>query len=315
MNVLLLSHQLDFSGAPIALLRLAETLVNQGHTVSLLSLKNGPLGTDFGKLGVKQFSTADAQQYDLYVANTVVTVPLALKLAPSVEKITAWIHESRDFFKLYGLDENKFGLSQLRRAFFPAQFMLEQYRELMPNCELGQLRNVVSMQGVEVRNEYKDCFAVAGSWETRKNQSSILKLLEQTQLNIRLNFIGAKKPAGLTDSPHHFCGQVPALESKGLIAGSSGLISAAKSEAQPLTVIEAAMSSKPVLLSNIAAHRELCQLIPSLVIFDSNSPSSFAQGYKDLQNLSTYELNEGAQLAECYFGHTAFAQKVQTLVQ
>ncbi len=58
MNILLLSHQLDFSGAPIALLRLAETLINQGHSLSLASINDGPLGIEFGKLGIKQFNPA-----------------------------------------------------------------------------------------------------------------------------------------------------------------------------------------------------------------------------------------------------------------
>lgn len=313
MNVLLLSHQLDFSGAPIALLRLAETMIAQGHSVALLSLKNGPLGADFVKLGVKQFNTLQAHNYDLYFANTFLTVPTALKLAPSSEKILAWIHESRHFFKLYGVDENKFGLSQLKRAVFPAAFMLEEYRDLMPHCGLGQLRNFVSMRGIEPIFSFSDCYAVTGSWELRKNQVALVKHAEQTLINIRFNFIGANKPPSITDTRHHFCGQVPVMLAKALIAGSSGLISAAQSEAQPLTVIESAMSGKPVLLSDIAAHRELKQLIPSIVTFDSKDAESFKAAFEAISQQTQRELKDGARLAEMYFGHSAFDHAIRKL--
>ena len=109
MNILLLTHMLDYSGAPIALLRLAETLVYQGHSISLGTFKTGPMGDEFKKLGAQQFHPSLAKNYDLYFANTFLTVPVALNMAPNSDRVVAWIHESRDFFQLYGFDEKNMG--------------------------------------------------------------------------------------------------------------------------------------------------------------------------------------------------------------
>ena len=96
MNILLVSHQLDYSGAPIALLELAKCLLRLKHSVSISSLKIGPLLTEFAKSGVKKFDSSknSSDNYDLIIANTVHSVPPSLNFMKSSKKVLAWIHES-----------------------------------------------------------------------------------------------------------------------------------------------------------------------------------------------------------------------------
>ena len=78
MNILLVSHQLDYSGAPIALLELAKCLLRLKHSVlnllikklghCLLNLLNRVL-----KNSTHQKNSSD--NYDLIIANTVHSVP------------------------------------------------------------------------------------------------------------------------------------------------------------------------------------------------------------------------------------------------
>jgi glycosyltransferase involved in cell wall biosynthesis len=316
MNILLLSHQLDFSGAPIALLRLAETLINQGHSVSLATRKLGPLGAEFGKIGVKQFNQSLSKQYDLYFANTFLMVPVALNMATSNDKVIAWIHESRSFFDIYKLDANNFGLASLKHAIFPAKFIMEEYRDLMPNCSMTQVRNLVTMNEKAPLPAFEHHFAVTGSWEPRKNQAALINLLFETNLSIKFNFIGANKPATISDTTHNFFGQVPMLKAKELIASSLGLISAAKSETQPLSVIEAILSKNPVLLSDIPAHLELKSLMPDVVLFNPNDASSFRRGYEStfLQKNNPQLLEANKVAAESYFGQSAFDSAIRLLL-
>lgn len=316
MHILLLSHQLDFSGAPIALLRLAEALIDQGHTLSLGSMQDGPLASEFIKLGTKQFNPSIAKQYDLYFANTFFSVPLALNLAPKVEKIIAWIHESRNFFALFGIDENLYGLNQLKHAVFPSSFMLYEYKDLIPLAQLSQLRNLVSMEGICETKAYRDYIAVTGHWQKRKNQSRLIELSEQSNLNLRFNFIGAEKPPHIPSSNHNFFGQVPQMEAKKIIANSMGLISAAQSETQNLTALEAMLVGKPVLLSNISAHQELRCLIPNIPLFDTTDSVSFKNGFEQFKSLAQDQkkLNENMQLSKQFFGRSAFNENVRKLL-
>lgn len=289
--------------------------MDQGHSVSLGTQQDGPLGKEFVNIGVQQFNPSMAKAYDLYIANTFLTVPLALHLAPSADKIVAWIHESRSFFTLYGKDETQYGLSHLRRAVFPSKFQINEYRDLMPDCELHQLRNVVSMTGIERSNTYSDHFSVSGTWEVRKNQVGLLKLIGDTDLNIKLNFVGASKPDDLDSTKHNYFGQVPLAEAKSIIASSCGLISAALNETQNLAAIEAILVANPVLLSNIPAHQELKELIPDITLFDTADAASFADGFdramRQKQNLKSLE--EGRKSAEIYFGNSAFSEAVRSL--
>jgi len=316
MNILLLTHQLDYSGAPIALLRLAETLVYQGHSISLGTFKTGPLGVEFEKLGAQQFNPSLAKNYDLYFANTFLTVPVALKMAPNSNKVVAWIHESRNFFQLYGIDEKKYGLSDLKQAFFPSNFMLDEYRDLMPDCKLQQLRNLVTMDDVKRNPDYQEHFAVTGAWEPRKNQATLIKLINEKKIDIKLNFIGAQKPKDNAFSQHSFFGQIPISRAKELIASSYGLICASLSETQNLAAIESILSNNPVLLSDIPAHRELKSLIPEIVLFNPHDPTSFICGIEEVmhQKSDAALLKINCEKADKFFGRSAFDHNVRHLI-
>ena len=52
-RVLLVSHNLNFEGAPRMLLILAKTLKKAGYDLELLSFYDGPLRTNFEKLRIK----------------------------------------------------------------------------------------------------------------------------------------------------------------------------------------------------------------------------------------------------------------------
>jgi hypothetical protein len=55
MKILLITHQLDFSGAPLALLSLSKVLIKLNHSLVIASLKYGPLINNFLKLGINPF--------------------------------------------------------------------------------------------------------------------------------------------------------------------------------------------------------------------------------------------------------------------
>jgi len=316
MNILLVSHQLDYSGAPIALLRLAETLIEQGHFLSLASMQDGPLATEFIKLGTRQFNPSFASQYDIYFANTFFSIPLALKLSPNSDKVIAWIHESRNFFSMFGIDEQLYGLNQIKRAIFPSNFMLDEYRDLMPLAELSQLRNLVSMDGITRTDNHKDHIAVTGNWQPIKNQAQLIELCKQSKMNLCFNFIGAKKPLDVSDDNHNFFGQVPQIEAQKIIAGSQGLISAAQSETQNLTAIEAILIGKPIMLSNIPAHQELKKLAPNIPLFEATDPTSFVNGLEQYQELrlNTKKLGENMKLIQEIFSKAEFDKAVRNLL-
>jgi hypothetical protein len=53
---------------------------------------------------------------------------------------------------------------------------------------------------------------------------------------------------------------------------------------QPLVPIEAMLLRIPVLLSDIPAHRELKELVPEILLFDTSSDESFKTNFELLLN-------------------------------
>ncbi len=93
MRVLLVSHQLDFSGAPIALLAAAKVLLKLGHDVQLFAIVQGPLAKDFETAGVRLAPKLDTHDVDRVILNTSVCARLADVIQESVPFIL-WLHES-----------------------------------------------------------------------------------------------------------------------------------------------------------------------------------------------------------------------------
>ncbi len=282
MRILLIAHQLDYSGAPIALVELAGALIELGHGVHLVALNSGPVSREFSALGVEPYRSA-RHAIDLVIANTVLTVPEALELAPSPESVLAWIHETAYFFRILGVSARDFSLERLRYAAFPARFQLDEFAPWMPGAMRMQLRNCVRMPSDGLAAPVHDHYVCSGPWEARKNQVRLLELVRELPVEPPICFVGADLPAGMVPGMHRFPGTLPSHEAKRVIARSKGLISPSRAEAQPLAVIEAMIAARPVLLSDIAAHRELKQAVPDVILFDPDRSESFVRGFRALE--------------------------------
>jgi glycosyltransferase involved in cell wall biosynthesis len=319
LRILLISHQLDFSGAPLALLQLARTLIGLGCEVQATSLAAGPLGKWFAAAGVRPAEglQKSVAQFDLVVANTVLSVPAALRLTGSPQRVLPWIHESKYFFSVLRTDPMSLGLHMVQRAAFPAHFQLAEYAGSMAQAERLVLPNcVVVPDGIHAAPN-SEAMVCSGKWEQRKGQERLMRLLDATGAGRRVVFLGASRPAHVTSSRYDFTGSVAPEEAHRVIAASAGLVSTAESEVQPLAVIEAILSRRPVLLSDIPAHRELLALMPDLVLFDATDPASFRKAIMEFEEqLGDVSLLEARRRrALDYFGVAAFTRHVSSILR
>lgn len=315
MRVLLVSHQLDYSGAPLALLELSRVLGESGHEVYFAALGPGPLGVEFLASGVRPFRSR-GQAIDLYVANTVVSVPAALSLASSTDRVLAWIHETGFFFRILRASPRDYSLDRLRFAAFPARFQIDEFAQWMPAAVRMQLRNCVRMPPDIPAAAVPEHYVCSGRWEARKNQARLLELATALPAAPRIWFIGADAPPGVQPGAHRFLGALSPGESKRTIKQSRAIISASLAEAQPLSAIEAVMAGRPALLSDIPAHRELKQAVPDIVLFDPRNIESFVAGFTAIEAQSVDQavrsrLQADAQRA---FGPRGFAENVRQIL-
>ena len=245
----------------------------------------------------------------------------ALQLKRFGIPIAAWLHESEYFFRMLNISPQAFGLKDLDVVLGPSKVQLLQLEPFLPPQCGYQLRNVVRQDWYRVPGD-DSLLAVCGGWEVRKGQARLLELAARSAANCRFKFIGADRPPGrASDDPalsrHRFLGPISPDDAKLEIARSGAYVSCAEAEVQPLSVIEASMAGRPVLLSDIDAHRDLAALMPSVLLFDRTSPQSFADGYSKLRNAITDEdvARRASETAHAVFGQAAFDRRLRDILR
>lgn len=292
MNLLLVSHRLDYSGAPIALLELAKSLLRLKHSVSISSLQTGPLLTEFSKSGVKQFDSSKniSDDYDLIIANTVLSVPPSLNFRKSSKNVLAWIHESEYFFQILKRSPKSFRLDELEYAVFPSKFQINEFSQWMPKTIKAQLKNCVQIpEDVLVSVDANPYIVCSGEWEKRKSQIKLVHLLKNIDNPPEIYFVGASNPGIPLCGKFTFTGVLSPLQAKSKIATSQGVVSCSISETQNLVAIEAMLLGVPVMLSDIPAHRELKLQVPDVLLFDPDNNESFKAAFNLLLSHRTDE--------------------------
>jgi glycosyltransferase involved in cell wall biosynthesis len=315
MKVLLLSHQLDFSGAPLALRQMARVLRLDGHEVSLLSLKDGPLRESFTQLGVHCGSINEAiQRPDLVVANTVLTVPLSHRLRAKGIRTFNWIHEATWFLNALRIDRVAAGFDQVTEIIVPSQFMVEELSSTFPNALFAVLPNLVDVPQPSKLNR-GHWFVVPGNWETRKGQAKLLQIMQGQGLDLPVKFLGAAARDLSFPKVYTFTGQVDHERALEHIASAKMVVSPAVSETQNLTVLEAIGKHTPILLSDIPAHRELASYFEGIPLFNTENAESLQRGilHAIKESTDTNLLNKRFKLLQKRFGRESYQQKIREI--
>ena len=318
---LLISHDLSYSGAPVALLALAKSLQRLGESPVVASLAGGPLAAMFVESGIEISTKVDPASVSFVIANTVLTVHRALRFKRFGIPVAAWIHESAYTFVHLNISPQECGLQDLDVVLAPAAFQLTELEPFLRHGSAYQMRNLVRQDSFRPPGD-ESMIAVCGRWEARKGQAQLMQLVERSAAICRFKFIGAERPAeypeaGAPASQHVFTGPLVPDRAKAEIAKCGALVSCAEAEAQPLCPIEALMAGRPVLLSDIDAHRTLASLIPNVLLFDRKSPQSYIEGYAKLRDAMADEAaaNSASAIARSLFGEAAFDRRLADILK
>ena len=321
-KILLVAHQLDRSGAPIALLNLALSLQKLGYITFIATLKNGPLGAEFLQHGTKAFNPAlhTHLDFDLIISNTIVTLPWSLTFASSKTKVVGYIHESVEMLEFMGTTKAFLEAHKPDAAIFPAEFQLEQFSDLsikesyvLPNT----ISNEFKMQESALTLVNRPFFVVVGPWHPRKGQKKLVELTERYFLRPKIVFIGADPAYNEWKDQFIFTGEVSNDLSRSLISCSVGLLSFSSAEVQPISVLESLQGSTPCLLSDIPAHVELAKQTSMIRIFNETIDNSFLNGYQWLLERSFADARKGSATEglPSKFTQTAYESKISAIVR
>lgn len=263
MRILAVTHQLDRSGAPMALLRVLATLVPE-HAVTVLSLRGrGPLADDCDALGIPVVEEARPADFDVALCNTVVTSQRVVWAAREIPVIW-WIHEGMFGLDLLKLPHNDLGAFRAaRRVVFPTAW---QAREVYAPLLDGVRWDAVPMGVPELpsghppvfdRREGEFVLLQVGTVEPRKGPQLTVEAVRRLgDPGIRVIFLGDVLPgfdAGIRPGEEERflrVGSVPPAIVTACMEQCDALVLPTFDDLIPLVVLEAMSLGTCVLTSD-----------------------------------------------------------------
>lgn len=275
-KILLVSHQLDFSGAPVALFYLAKALIKFNWSIDLYALSNtGGLRDDFIKIGVKiieqEFGEILLEEYDSILFNTVVTSALIPQKKSKGCKIILWIHES-PFLAGFAWSNSVKMQSTLNvdLLIFPTVACKYEWESFIDTTASAILQSPVDIpeEILKINQEQKhsqNIFCIIDPRESYRN----IGLMEQEILKYDgkaiFNFVGTEPPTGeilssLQSKKNvkvNYFGRVSRIKALEILAKSNIYWSATCLATQNRGLCEALVMNKSIYISRIRAHLEI----------------------------------------------------------
>ncbi|WP_257906136.1 glycosyltransferase, family 4 [Campylobacter lari] len=287
-KILLITPELEYTGALNSFKRICEVLLNNNYDVEIWSYRRGPFIEEFDRLGVYVEIVEEKNidldwihqridKYVLVIANTVV-VYKAVELLNDLIPVVWYIREAENLPDFFWKPQRKVALMNARKLYvvseYAKKFIVNNY-----NTNVKVLHNYVDDFYYKIKpkqNKNKVKFLSLGTIEKRKGYDVLLDafigLPNEIREQCELHFAGR-----LWDGAKNFYPKILSLSKQygniyyhgelreknkiyQLIADSSVVVVPSRDESCSLVALEGAMMSKPLILTkNIGAQYILNQ--------------------------------------------------------
>jgi hypothetical protein len=307
-KALLVSHQLDYSGAPVALFEFAKVLISKDWSVDIFSLHGkGALLEDFESIGINLITEPileiQYQHYELVLFNTVVTTPLIPNIKPKKATWLLWIHESPYLagFAWSPLVNMK-RLTNIDLLIFPSNACKNEWHGLINTCQSIILPSPVDIPKniIQLSKNHKNIYKTFCVIDPREGYRNI-NLIEDEIINYDqeaiFNFVGTELPPkdillkirSKKNIEVNYLGRVSRQQALETLAKSDIYLSATLMATQNRGLCEAIAMNKKIYISSIKAHVEIGEKanLPIDCFFRPLEKIDFKKGYCD----QIYDLN------------------------
>lgn len=318
-KALLVSHQLDFSGAPLALLDLSRVLIAKKYKVYLLSLtKDNGLASEFIKLGVSIVSSTNLNEYNIIFFNTII----AARFIPNKKisaKVVLWIHESP---YLAGLGWNK-NVQTSNAAYadfiiFPTNSCQLEWSNLITINESLAIPSPINLDYEQIQKSNivaanENTYCVIDPREDYRGVERIENFLQYENRVLEFNFVGANPPEHIKKNPYTICnyyGRIRREQAIDILINSRTYVSATCMATQNRGFCEAMALNKFCYVSDIPAHREMAHF------YNYNKVIYFKplDGFRLVNDDFFQKHNSDSSLNILSHGNNYFEQKISSII-
>jgi len=345
-DLLFVSHDLSWSGAPLILFQIAKWCKEAGFFVTAMSPKDGSLREKFREAGIPLLVdplivtghpsfTAFAQGFDCVIASTIFGAPVIRAARSADVPHLWWIHEGR--FAEHYLTKD----SALRKALAIADLVVtpdtrsSQVYQPFVNRPVRVLSYGIPDPSVKVqpapRSETKPIeFLLLGTIEHRKGQQLLLealgKLSDDVLQKARFRIVGRAHDSAITEEIKRAVRKSSYLSYEdgvspdaalALIRDTDVVLCASWDETGPLILMEALALGKPILSSNVGAVAEYLSPEAEGLFFSAGDADALARGIvrMALEPELRDRLSRNARRSyEKYFSFENFAENFVTLL-
>jgi glycosyltransferase involved in cell wall biosynthesis len=287
-DVLLVSHDLSLSGAPIMLLQLCRQLMNEGFFVTVICEKDGPARDMFLAAGapviidsllLRQHDSfiRFARNFDHVVCNTIITWPVVRQISPLVDTLW-WIHEAELIVSMQYIPGFVETFSMVEKVIAPSEYSLQFIHPYHPRAKkiyYGYPDIRVDSPQPASRSEHADklTFTLVGSIEPRKGQDVLIQALSRLSpevlRQVEICLAGRPHDQAFTQQLQdniaslslvcdiRLIGETSHPESLDLIRRSDVIVCPSRDDPFPVVVVEALCLGKPCIVSTHTGFADL----------------------------------------------------------
>lgn len=320
-KLLVLSHELSMTGAPIVLMYAVRILKENGFDVVLLSPKDGVLKKNILEEHIPVLIDEEiynsgrwltyAEEFDLILVNTVVPFFCIDHLKKSSLPVIWWIHDAREGYDIYLRHVLPESLGKNIDTYCVSGYAKEavvKYRAgyapgILPYGLPDLAHNYLEIPQWE-HSENRLVFLIVGTLEPRKGQDILLESLKYLRKTDRdrsiFYFIGAEKSAEITKElktaikrDPDMIRWIPFLSRDEIFkayAGAAAVICCSRDDPLPTVMAETMMMSGICICSENTGTAELLETGKNGFLYHDNSPEELAE-------CITYVINHCAELA------------------
>lgn len=273
-DILLVTHELTRTGAPIVLKNAVKYFLDQGDWPVVTSPVDGPLRQEFLDMGIPVIIDEGivnghwtfehfARNFDLVVVNTIAVSQAIHTLSNSLPPVIWWIHEGKTAFEVFksllprkvGKNIHTYAVSEY------AQQVMKKYNLKADGQLMFGVQDLKNQVQLEVKS--KKQFVVIGTIETRKGQDLAIQafnlLPQEERKNARLLIIGKNANQELMEYIRQQCKANDAIEYMDAIpfqevlkqyAESCALLVPSRDDSVSATAAEAMSLSLPCIASD-----------------------------------------------------------------
>lgn len=344
-RLLLCSHDLSQTGAPLILFQLARQLIARGYEVTIASPADGPLAGPMMAAGVSvqvvlgsYDSAIEAallvRGYDMVLVNTVLGWRAVLAAYAEGVPCAWWVHESRFGRELMAQEpaaRQAFALAD--ELIFPVEATARRYADLPrqgPSARIPYgLLELDPQPGPCLPRDGRVPVVILASIEPRKGQDVVLEALEQIPGRLReqldLYLVGAvldwpyyrklraHRPAGEMIS---FAGMLAHGQALSYVAQAEIFLLPSRDEVLPISLLEAMAFGKAILATDVGGVAEAARHGQEALVVPAGDPRALADALATLLGAPDMRARLGAAARARYeerFTGTAFADAMETV--